>query len=985
MPYFGYSNSDADSMTLMAAGALGDLTGEGWSYYNAADAPEGAWNYFGSTDKTATLTLPATMTAGTWYIFLKMIDYDQHRTVYYTLGADTSDTITTDDRDTNGTWTSRATLAVVTPGNTLIVHIGNNAGSATSHMFKGIYMTTNANITVLATDIAVNLNYPTIMDDSAAVKGNLIPNGGFECGVDGMAWGFQAQGGGRTVPTTGMWDGTQGWEGAACLKVIMTSATRLVPSSTTESLISRVFHLKSNKTYTASCYAKSSADTSPNVTIRVVNTFIPPAGYTGQYSIASSATAINSSTWTRVSVTGYLLAYPTCDYNIFIDTSGGDDTYVLIDGVQLEEGSLSAFAPAATMEAGIIIDQSSKAGNVYYSTDTLQATLKARNHTGSPQTQILHFVIYDYMNRIVREGIYNLTSIAANTTYSDSSFDISTGNKFGCFRLITWIENLANTEREIVYSVIPQPTSGVDTASYMGIHPNFYPPQLDALKRLGIKWARDLSPQMIARWTVAEPTDDSFVFFDARITDLLAADITPMLCLGYLWPAWADSSGVPNLTKWAEFCTQMVAHYSPSVKYWEIWNEPPFTDAFYAQLLKAAYDAIHAQDATAKVIGMGGVTDTHMNGIISAIESTYPAWNWEADLYAVSTHDYVGGESPEDLTDIINTYGIRMWNTETGIWDKGFYQGPACGFVTWGKSIWPHTDAQYFYRGCVRPSELVKNFVRTIGSGQTNYFYYDSRYYADPTFFGEHTSIWEQDGSIRSKGIAYALTGSLIDKATTLGQVNPDANSHGWVFDTGNDPVACLFSTDFAPRRITLSGVSYFQIEVLDMMRNPIPISGLDVPYGRIPIWIRGKGITASTLSAAISGGTVTTRSDTAAPFCVIQNAPQGPINSGDAFRVRFVGIDDTSYPNLGEINVETLAPADEPNPEAILYSYRLKPYEAWSSWSARTIVDYAGVPDGYYSFQVKAKDVAGNESTVTERRLTVGTFNRPQRVLLKH
>lgn len=51
-----------------------------------------------------------------------------------------------------------------------------------------------------------------------------------------------------------------------------------------------------------------------------------------------------------------------------------------------------------------------------------------------------------------------------------------------------------------------------------------------------------------------------------------------------------------------------------------------------------------------------------------------------------------------------------------------------------------------------------------------------------------------------------------------------------------------------------------------------------------------------------------------------------------------------------------------------IEYSYRLKGYEKeWSSWSAKTAKDYTNLPDGSYTFMVKARDNLRNESNRLE------------------
>jgi hypothetical protein len=64
---------------------------------------------------------------------------------------------------------------------------------------------------------------------------------------------------------------------------------------------------------------------------------------------------------------------------------------------------------------------------------------------------------------------------------------------------------------------------------------------------------------------------------------------------------------------------------------------------------------------------------------------------------------------------------------------------------------------------------------------------------------------------------------------------------------------------------------------------------------------------------------------------------------------------------------------SDVPNPHAILYAFRLKGHSTdWSAWAANTYVDFVRVPPGSYTFEVRAKDEAGNESPVASRPIVV-------------
>src|SRR5262249_52821975 len=136
-----------------------------------------------------------------------------------------------------------------------------------------------------------------------------------------------------------------------------------------------------------------------------------------------------------------------------------------------------------------------------------------------------------------------------------------------------------------------------------------------------------------------------------------------------------------------------------------------------------------------------------------------------------------------------------------------------------------------------------------------------------------------------------------------LGNVSSDSNSFFLVFDKASGPVAALFSADNGPRQVSIT-LGSGQFQVLDAMGNPLP-GGTAIRYGRIPVYLKGISITAATLKAALQAGVISSASDSAPPNLSISDAPRGPIASHN-FRVRWIAVDDSSYPNLGEINAIT-------------------------------------------------------------------------------
>src|SRR5262249_7319484 len=153
--------------------------------------------------------------------------------------------------------------------------------------------------------------------------------------------------------------------------------------------------------------------------------------------------------------------------------------------------------------------------------------------------------------------------------------------------------------------------------------------------------------------------------------------------------------------------TALVSHYKGKVEYWEIWNEPiyTFTPQFYASLLQRAAAAIRQTDPVAKIVGMGGVySKDWILQVMSILGS-----NWRQYLDVISTHLYPadtdpsGGETESRALafkqQVIDPFGVEVWNTETGVWDQGFYKSGNSDFSQTGDPMWPYLDSDRFTHG----------------------------------------------------------------------------------------------------------------------------------------------------------------------------------------------------------------------------------------------------------------------------------------------
>ena len=950
-----------------------------WKRFEDRDAPEGAylgWMLPGAKSLPARVPLRRMIEPGKYFVFLKGINYDRPIGVKFSLGGGKAST-TTNDADDNAYWTGPVPITVDSATDELSFSLERSTkdpGSKEKLLLRGLYLTTDPAETVLASDRVVALDYPKKMDDSAARPGNIVENGSFEVGL-GHGWGSTDD---RTFDLASIWDPESGKHGRASLKLpIDPTQSGLRPEGGAPvAIVSKVYAVAPNKRHTLSVWLKSEDGAPAKGQIELINSFGPPSapelkGKRGQH-VLRKAFAVGKE-WTRVDLTGYLLRYPTADYHVKVSAEVARGRHLWVDAVSLNEGGPKPFASRAPLEIGLRGTQSS---NLFYEDEPLRMTLRAYNAGARDLKRTVRYEIYDHLNRRLRAGKREVD--VPKGSVDESALDLDAGRR-GSFRVVMWVEGEEGSEEEVIYGVVPRPQrSGRDEGSLIGSHSNFSDWQYDAMSRLGIKWDRALSPGRYFRWSVIEPEDDEFIWYDSKIDRARERGISVLGTLGTNdhWPKWADDGGKPDLDKWEEFVGQVVRHYRGGVKTWEIWNEPNslFEPAFYARMLKRGAEAVRRADPSASVVAMGGPSDhQYIRDVFAELRKQFPKWQYKRYIDVLSMHMYPnrvqreaenGGRAAVFNERVLTPYGLPLWNTETGEEDTGFYRTSNAVYERWGPSLFGVADAIRLAGSSPSAIEKVSTtFLETIGNGLSKIFYYDFRVgAATPTWTKSSHSMLEYDDTIRPKGIAYAVLARLFDHSRGMGTIKlGDAGSQAFLFDRGGVALAGLYTIDGRPRTLKLSGLRSNRFRVFDSMGNRVPAKGGSIDYGPTPVYIEGRGITPRELERAFRRGEVSDRKDTQAPAATIDEAPRGPISSS-SLRVRFSATDDTAVPSFGA-------------PTAITYSHRLVQRAgrgAWSSWSPRNVADFEDLGEGRHDFELKARDAAGNVSTVVSRPIDV-------------
>src|SRR5436853_3056949 len=145
--------------------ALGMQGQTNWFFYNSGDAPEGAYMgwLFQAQTLAGTVQLPRQLAPGRYYVFFYGISYDANPTMQVSIGGGTSTSVVLNDRDVNKYWSDHAVINVPTASSTVQLLMTRNPAFTFDQrfLFRGIFITDNAGITMTSNGVAADLTYPT--------------------------------------------------------------------------------------------------------------------------------------------------------------------------------------------------------------------------------------------------------------------------------------------------------------------------------------------------------------------------------------------------------------------------------------------------------------------------------------------------------------------------------------------------------------------------------------------------------------------------------------------------------------------------------------------------------------------------------------------------------------------------------------------------------------------------------------------------------
>lgn len=926
-------------------GAEMGITNGGWSYYSGNDALEGGYLcQYNAGPTNAVVSLGQEVPAGTYLVFVRLGPYfngapwDDTNGVGFTIGEAQAGT-NYNSVDFNLQWTKAVSITASEPfSNITVTHYPSNANFQ-KILIRALYLTDRTGVFVDANGYCINLpvTYPAAIT-TAAVKGNLLENSSFEIG---MSHGWCVDSTTRDYHMMAHVVSTQAHSG--------TYSRIIYANSAAGEVISKPILLRPNRSHTLSCYVKAMAENTvdPTVRLSLENMYIPPTGFAPRVGATNTTTIPRDGEWHRVSVTSNLWAYPEAFYRIRLAQPAGRGCW--FDSVQLEEGSLTDYAPIA-VECGLI---STREGNVFW-TNEANVLLVTRNSGSNAFSGNAELTIYDWNNAVQTNRTIALSVPAESTVTNEIS--LLTG-KTGHFRAFTRITGRDRTQSELCYGVIPTPTTTTNIAeSRFGIHADSAAFTCSTYTNMGIYWARSLSPTRIGRWSLREPTNDVYNWevSDVEIAGLSNANMSILVAVGdESIPAWAtalrDSDEDAFVAEYAQFASNVVVRYGAYIKQWELVNEanstpiPNTSATLYAKIIKAGTEAILAVDSDA-VLSINPNSFGFATNTIAALDAYAPGWNWTNDIDFVTAHLYTApaSDGAKWLATVLPRQRTMM--TEAGNATTPSNTGAEWGFVSYGFNVYAWADSSRLQNGYrLNPIYAGTNWAHVLGQGFEKYFYYDGRL-AEYLGSGSELTLLSPDDTVKLQGIQFAIARHFIDHSERIATAL--TNAEGYVFSSTRDPVAWVWSTT-TNRTLTVTNA----VQVYDSMGNLLS-DGTNVNYHRLPVFIVGAGLTAAQLTETINSGEVATIADTNAPTLIVCDSPSGLMAGERSAIIRWLAFDDYDFP--GSLQ-----------PNSLLYSYQLEGRDAeFSAWTAATSENLNNL-SGSYRLAVKAKDVSGNESSV--------------------
>jgi hypothetical protein len=291
-----------------------------------------------------------------------------------------------------------------------------------------------------------------------------------------------------------------------------------------------------------------------------------------------------------------------------------------VDAVQLEQGGLSDFRPAAPLEFGVEVKAPDK---LFESGAPCAATLHLRNNAARPFGGAVKYEVRDYWEKVVRDGSVAVNVAAAST----AEYPVDLG-VLPCGYYRGYFTGPGGDVKDVIFGVYqPQPLTALPDDWPLACHNDPSP----FVRKLGFGSVRAFE---IFEFAGIAPQKGKFDFSrsDCMVDEAQRCGLSIMPILGQFdWPSYRAEPPVPpyaqqkvgtgtvggrrmtwpTIEAWKDYVRALTSHYKGRVAFWEVLNEPnlSMTPQEYVPYLKAAYEAAKEGDPSCKVVGVCATSD----------------------------------------------------------------------------------------------------------------------------------------------------------------------------------------------------------------------------------------------------------------------------------------------------------------------------------------------------------------------------------------
>jgi hypothetical protein len=531
---------------------------------------------------------------------------------------------------------------------------------------------------------------------------NLIPNASFECGSDGWGsaeWDRTAHWGGPMNRLFGELESNNGIDGSHCLKIAITPDNQPVsyfdyyelsrqPIRAPLAANLGFLEVEPGKDYTFAVSMGSDRTGTP--ALLAVRQF--QGGSFEKRIFLAKGWRCYSLTFRPTSRWCYVLAGP--DLPVAKDTpQSPKKATIWLDALQLEKGpEATGFEPRSLVEFGLSVG---KAGPVIGWDDLLSIRVNMAFANESLRRKVkVDLSLTDFFDQEVWHETVETDGTAVAYPQMGRQQRLR-----GYLRLHAKMAVDGEvSEQTMRLAVIPEFTG---QESRFGVnHAYPWPHLLDLCRQAGLLWVRDWS----LKWQEVEPEKGQFNFqeTDYQINRPLKQGLRVLGLLPFPSSNWASSApesvkagpyypqnrvrvayAPRDVGEFENYVAKTVANYQGRIAWWQVFNEPLYTDyslprklgydgAAYAELTKAFARAARKANPDCRVLaGIGGLNDGQ---ILDDFQKFFAAGALQS-VDAVDIHHYPGLRSPEymeglleKLNGLMDKHGGRkpIWLTEYG-------------------------------------------------------------------------------------------------------------------------------------------------------------------------------------------------------------------------------------------------------------------------------------------------------------------------------